>query len=218
MASIRHKAFSGSIHISVLPSFPERPLHLHFVTLFFSLCFCFFSHYYPVNNHYNLYPEIWFDMWDKQILMLNVCKKNVSYLKNKCLKSDHIISFPLNQYASVQSGMINVIMFQFSFPGTRYVWKKTRGRVCGIQRVTLYFFHCEKHNKGRFSCNCERAPSSFVVKGDITHNSTLTTMFFYQMFLCDTARAVHITALYAKKHLTMKNINKSKLLNISFKM
>lgn len=37
------------------------------------------------------------------------------------------------------------------------------------------------------------APSSFVAKGDITHNSTQTTMFFYQMFLSDTERAVHMT-------------------------
>lgn len=74
-----------------------------------------------------------------------------------------------------------------------------------VQRVILSFFHCEKHSKGHFSCNCERAPSSFVVKGDITHNSTLTTMFFYQMFLSDTVRTVHITAAWTKKKKTLNH-------------
>lgn len=45
------------------------------------------------------------------------------------------------------------------------------------------------HVRGKLS----EAPSSFVVKGDVTHNSTQTTMFFYQMFLPHTARVVHMT-------------------------
>lgn len=45
------------------------------------------------------------------------------------------------------------------------------------------------------------APSSFVVKGDITHNSTRTTMFFYQMSLPHTA----VGGSCDRKHLQMTN-------------
>ena len=41
--------------------------------------------------------------------------------------------------------------------------------------------------------NLWEAPFRYVVKGDITHNSTQTTMFFYQMVLPCTARGVHVT-------------------------
>lgn len=84
MASIRHKAFSGSIHISVLDFLSVRETtssSLSYSIFLFCLCFS------PLlNNHYNFYPRIWFDMSDKQVLMIKVYKENLSEFEKQMFK------------------------------------------------------------------------------------------------------------------------------------
>lgn len=58
-------------------------------------------------------------------------------------------------------------------------------RAAVVRKITAAVSHVKR--------NHERGPSSFVVKGDITHNSTATAKFFYQMLLSDAARVIHMT-------------------------
>lgn len=185
MASIRDKAFSGSIHISVLPSFPpERPLHLHFPTPLFSPLFLFFQ---LLDNLYNTRPPPW-----TQIGFRSGRNKNWSGMTGNI--GDALNVNLENHISTSERSLIDLsvttsLLLPFQVPGMLIDTHSHVFVVCNVSHC-----RCEKHNRGRFSCNCGRAPSSFVVKGDITHNSTPTTMFFCHMFLFDSARKVHITA------------------------
>lgn len=180
----------------ISPSCLPFPLKDHSIFTFppsFSPLFLFFQ---LLDNLYNTRPPPWTQIGFR----CGETESEAEWLGNICdalnvNTENHIIT---SECSLMDSSVTTSLLLPFEVPGM--LKTQTVSVVCHVSRC-----RCEKHNRGRFSCNCGRAPSSFVVKGDITHNSTPTTMFFCHMFLFDTARKVQLTAHCSKWHLTVIN-------------
>lgn len=122
MASIRDKAFSGSIHISVLPSFPpERPLHLHIPTPLFSPLFLFFQ---LLDNLYNTRPPPWTQIGFR----CGETESEAEWLENICdalnvNAENHIIT---SECSLMDSSVTTSLLLPFEVPGML----KTQTQMC----------------------------------------------------------------------------------------